>query len=160
MKKLFVLIILVSIICACSQQSGKNDSKIPTEKTGNFGESISESGISNPADVIMKLEQTDSTAAKISGIITSSCEHSGCWMDIALNEQNTIHITFKNDEFAIPLDATGKLAIAEGIVYKEVASIENLRKQAKDEGKTDAEIANIINDQINYSMIANGVIIK
>ena len=53
----------------------------------------------------------------VEGVIEKSCTAMGCWMEIApAAGQKTVHITFKDEKFFIPLTAKGMQARAEGVV--------------------------------------------
>ena len=96
----------------------------------------------------------------ISGKISASCKHTGCWMDLDMGNNETIHVTFENESFTIPLDAAGKNAIAEGIAIRELIPVETLRNYAREDGKSDEEVAAITAPAFTYEFIAKGVLIE
>src|SRR4051794_6237793 len=52
----------------------------------------------------------------VEGVIEKSCTAMGCWMELAPAEgKKSIRVTFKDEEFAIPLTAKGMQARAEGV---------------------------------------------
>jgi hypothetical protein len=103
------------------------------------------------------LEKENPVEAKLKGKIVQSCTHMGCWMDIDLGSDQTVHVTFTDDAFTIPLDAAGMTAIFKGTGSKEKVSVELLKAYAKDEGKSKEEIDAITEPGWEYSFIASGV---
>jgi hypothetical protein len=156
------LILLLAIAVSCGQTAQqpavKEAANLPS--TGNFGTEFS-SGTAIPAlQVAGIFSGSDTAAVTISGKITSSCKHTGCWMDLDMGNNETIHITFKNESFTIPLDAAGKNAIAEGIAIRELIPVETQKNYARDDGKSEAEIATITAPVYAYEFIADGVLIE
>jgi len=55
-------------------------------------------------------------AVVVEGVIEKSCTAMGCWMELApAAGKKSIRVTFKDEEFAIPLTAKGMQARAEGV---------------------------------------------
>ena len=55
-------------------------------------------------------------AVVVEGVIEKSCTNQGCWMELApAAGKKTIRVTFKDEEFFIPLTAKGMQARAEGV---------------------------------------------
>ena len=55
-------------------------------------------------------------AVVVEGVIEKSCTNMGCWMELApAAGRKSIRVTFKDEEFAIPLTAKGMQARAEGV---------------------------------------------
>lgn len=75
-----------------------------------------------------------------SGNIGAVCQGEGCWLGAKTKEGETT-ISF-GDKFVIPKDTKGKF-IASGSFYTEETSVEDLKAEAKEEGKSQAEIDKI-----------------
>jgi hypothetical protein len=84
---------------------------------------------------------------------------SGCWMDLAMDDDEIIHVTFKDDSFLLPKDAAGKTAIIEGVATYEEIPVDMLKHMAEDEGKTQEEIDAITEPKLEYTFVAKGVIL-
>lgn len=57
-------------------------------------------------------------AVVVEGVIASSCNRKGCWMQLAPSEEEAakgVRVSFKDYAFFIPLDAKGMKARAEGV---------------------------------------------
>lgn len=80
-------------------------------------------------------------------------------MELDLGNGSAIHVTFRDESFTIPLDAAGKKAVAEGMAYRQLIPVETLQDYAREDGKTDEEIAAITEPEWEYEFVADGVII-
>jgi hypothetical protein len=131
-----------------------------TSSTGLFGAEFSYTDAIPAGEVVDLFGETDTVEAILSGHIKASCKHSGCWMDLDLGEDNDIHVTFKEEEFTIPLDAAGKSAMVKGIAVREMIPVETLRNYAREDGKSEEEIAAITEPAWEYEFVATGVVIE
>jgi hypothetical protein len=91
----------------------------------------------------------------VEGVIEKSCTARGCWMELAPAEgTKSVHVTFQDDKFFIPLTAKGMAARAEG-----VTKIHTLTKAEADqqtaEGATLTRNENGTADEVSF--IATGV---
>ena len=155
-----IIIMIIAVSCNNPQQSATHNPEKPAAATGNFGTQVNhEEAVA--ADQIPGLFVTgDTVATKVFGHISASCKHSGCWMDLDLGNDNALHVTFKDESFTIPLDAAGKNAIAEGVAVRELIPVEKLKNFAREDGKSEEEIAAITEPVYAYEFIANGVLIE
>jgi hypothetical protein len=163
-KKYMGFIVLVFFVLASCQQTtrhqeeGGQDEAVPS--TGAFGEQISEDEALPAAEVTGLFGEADSAVTKLTGHILASCKHSGCWMDLDIGGQEVIHVTFKDEDFTIPLDAAGKNAVIQGIAYREMIPVETLQNYAREDGKSEEEISAITEPAWKYEFVATGVIIE
>lgn len=158
----YITMLLVVLLASCHQHT-RHSHEAPVKdipSSGNFGELITQEGALDQPDYAVIFEEAETAGFKIAGTIEASCIHSGCWMDIALADGETVHITFLDDAFTIPLDAAGKNAIAEGTVYRTLVPVETLQNYAREDGKSEEEIAAITEPGYAYRFIAHGVIIS
>jgi hypothetical protein len=94
-------------------------------------------------------------AVVVEGVIEKSCTNKGCWMELApASGKKSIRVTFKDEEFFIPLTAKGMQARAEG-----VTKIHTLSKSEADhlagEGATLARNEDGTADEVSF--VATGV---
>lgn len=162
MKHLSILIFFLAL--ASCQNVQHNPGTTASEKnlpsTGNFGKEVNYDQAIAADQVPGLFNNSDTVEARIFGHISASCKHTGCWMDLDLGNDDALHVTFKDESFTIPLDAAGKNAVAEGIAVRELIPVETLRNYAKDDGKSEAEIAAITTPRYAYEFIASGVLIE
>ena len=126
----------------------------------NYGAKITEKGAVKPDGFLKSMEGKTELSAKVEAKIVTVCKKKGCWMDLDLENGQTMKVRFKDYEFFVPKDADGKTAVVEGIAKIETVDVETLRHYAEDAGKSPEEIAAITEPERSYSFEAVGVIIK
>ena len=157
------LLLAIFGLAGCQQATqkpveSKEEKTLPS--TGNFGKEITLQGTVMPVSEIARLfTESDSLQVKVSGHISASCKHSGCWMEMDLGDGSSIHVTFRDENFTIPLNAAEKNAVAEGMAYRQLIPVETLRDYAREDGKSEEEIAAITEPVWEYEFVADGVII-
>lgn len=168
MRKTFYLLavaLLVVFSSCCNQnekkeQDGKHETAVvPTSSTGNFGEEITADEAISAQNLPQLLEGKETVEVKLTGDVAAVCQMSGCWVDIDMGNDEIIHVTFKDDSFLLPKDATGKTAVIEGIATYEEIPVEMLKHMAEDEGRTQEEIDAITEPKLEYTFVAKGVIL-
>ena len=132
----------------------------PTSSTGNFGATITAENATAASELPALLANKEQVNAKLTGDIQAVCKMSGCWMDVAMDNDEIIHITFKDDAFVLPKDADGKSTVFEGVGSFEEIPVSMLKHLAEDEGKSQEEIDAITEPKMEYVFVAHGVIIK
>ncbi len=130
-----------------------------TEGDGiHFGEKISEEGAITFSEFHKNMEDRNELETKIKGEVTGVCQKKGCWM--TMNEDGKeLFIKFKDYAYFVPKDISGREAIIEGIAYREVVSVDELRHMAEDAGKSEEEIAKITEPKEELRFMADGVIL-
>lgn len=165
MKKL-IPIVLFTLLIACQPKAVENtvtDQEAPVSieeaSFGVFGGDLTESEVVGLSDALADLGEGE-IAIKTTGSIEKVCQSKGCWMVINDGQAKEVRVTFKDYGFFVPKNAMGNTATVEGILKKEVTSVEDLRHFAKDEGKSVAEIEEITEPEESYSFIADAVVIE
>ncbi len=126
-----------------------------------YGDTISDEGALNPADMLAMMQGKDSIAVKMAAPINQTCRAKGCWMTLDMGDEQQMRVRFKDYGFFVPTEgAEGKLAIVEGYAFIDTISVDHLRHLAEDAGKTEEEIAMINTPEISINFEAHGVIIK
>jgi len=128
--------------------------------TGSFGEEIDKKGSISAKKLAKKMEGEESLNIKVKGVVVEVCQSKGCWMTIDMGGDETMRVKFKDYGFFVPKDAAGKKATFEGVVTKELVSVEDLKHIAEDGGKSEDEIAKITKPQEELTFMADGVIIE
>ncbi len=157
---LFFIILMAAACQTGSQPSAHQGAGKETAPTGNFGTDIASTNAVPAANFSTLFTDNDTVMATVSGNIKASCKHSGCWMDLDMGNGETVHVTFKDELFTIPLDAAGKNAITQGIAIRELIPVETLQNYAREDGKSEEEIAAITEPVYAYEFIAEGVLIE
>ena len=162
MFKNFLLLIFVSILFSCNNENNsvKNNSENNTNTSQYYGEKITSEN-AHPIDSL-KAMMGDKTelACKLIGKVDAVCQKKGCWMELKNNDETTMRVTFKDYEFFVPKECSGKTAIVDGVAKIEVTSIADLQEYAKDDGKNKEEIAAITEPLKELVFEAKGVILQ
>ena len=95
---------------------------------------------------------------KFSASVNEVCQAKGCWMllDIGTNEAM---VKFKNYGFFMPKNIADKEVIVNGKAFISEVSIDEQRHYAEDAGKSEDEIAKIIEVKKTLSLEADGVLL-
>jgi hypothetical protein len=149
-------IVLVSLLYMVSSSYAQKDNY------QSFGEKITAEPAITVQDLLAAMEGKDSVEAKISGQISNVCQMKGCWMNISnrATEEESVFVQFKDYAFFVPKDASGKEVIIEGLAYRKITPVDELRHYAEDAGQSKEEIAAITEPKEEIRFMAKGVLIR
>lgn len=166
MKYIFPILISAAMLASCGSSEADHNSdsaamKDSTAATGYeyFGDSITPDGAIPASELIAKVGSAQSMNLKVEGKIESCCQKKGCWTEVYVNDSETVHVTFKDYGFFVPMDAGGKTIIMEGVAKYDTTNVEMLRHLAEDAGKSKEEIEKITEPEYELVFEASGVII-
>jgi hypothetical protein len=128
-----------------------------------FGDKIAADKAITKDEMLKKykaLKPGDTVAIKFKSKIKDVCQKKGCWMAMELPGGKESFVKFKDYAFFVPLNAAAQEAIVSGKAFVSETSVAQLRHYAKDGGKSDAEIAQITEPQVEYKFMADGVLIS
>lgn len=157
MKKIYSLFAAVALLTACSAPEKK------VEEVNNFqffGDTISAEGVIKSSELYTSVAQTGKAEGKLEGVVASVCQKKGCWMQVALDNGDTVRVSFKDYGFFMPKDIAGKTVIIDGFAFNDTTTVDMLRHYAEDAGQSPEEIAKINTPEIKTSFEAHGVILK
>lgn len=149
MKKIFILSMLVGLGTTAFAQD-KN----------HFGKVIDEKGAVIATDLTKKLGDKESAQLKVSGVVESVCQVKGCWMNVKLDNGQTMRVKFKDYAFFVPKDIAGQSVVFEGLAKVKTSSVAELQHYAHDAGKSKEEIAKITEPKRELTFMADGVLLK
>lgn len=129
------------------------------DAVGNFGSEISAEGALDGTGVLAALGEADSAHIKVKGDIAAVCQAKGCWMTMPLAEEKEMMVKFKDYGFFVPINSTGKEAVVEGWVYRELVSVEELQHYASDNNASQEEIDAITEPEEKITFMADGVLV-
>jgi len=126
-----------------------------------FGDpNITPEGKISGQELLKALAVNDSLQVKVEAVINSVCQTKGCWMYVDLGEENEMLVRFKDYGFFVPMQASGKTAVIEGLAKVETLSVEWLKHLKEDANAPQEEIDAITEPKTIYSISeATGVII-
>lgn len=154
------LILLTTTLLSCNS-SKKSQA---TSEFDSFGQNFSVSkSVQKPDEALKTYEKLpigDSIQLQIEAPINEVCAKKGCFMVLDLGQGETARVTFKDYGFFVPKDAAGRETIINGWAHKKETSVAKLQHYAEDAGKSPEEIASITEPEIDYTFVADGVLIK
>ena len=171
-RNLFLILTSSLILFACSndtktevqpEESIESVEVVDASTYEAFGGEITTDGLLTRLEMKQKYNQMevgDSVAVTFRTNVGEVCQKKGCWMKIDLDDNAEAFVRFKDYEFFVPKDAQGSDAILKGMAYKEETSVEELKHYAQDAGKSEEEIAAITEPKIEYTFMAEGVLLK
>ncbi|WP_108866265.1 DUF4920 domain-containing protein [Aquimarina aquimarini] len=161
---LFLIAVLVLISCNSVQKKDTfSTSDISIEDYKSFGEKVVSDKIydtSTITDTYDGLKEGDSIDVSFTGTVNSVCKVKGCWMRVALNNDQETMVKFRDYGFFVPKDIENDTVIVQGKAFVSEMSVEDQKHFASDAGKTEKEIASITKPKRTYSFVAEGVLIK
>ena len=168
MKKLIVLLSIFTLLFACKSEN--KESKVPDtteikskldESYSSFGEKISDKNLLSKKEIIetyKNLKVGDTAIVKFAAKVNEVCQSKGCWMRLNIGDQEAM-VKFKNYGFFMPKNIADKEVIVHGKAFIAEISIEEQRHYAEDAGKSEEEIAVIIQVEKTLSFEADGVLL-
>ena len=148
---------IIHIVLAISIISCSNNIK---EKQIFGDQNITEEGKISGLELLNTLASNDSAQVKIEAKINSICQKKGCWMYVDLGDTTEMLVRFKDYEFFVPMDATDKTAMIEGMEKVDTLSVEWQKHLKEDANASQEEIDAISEPKIMFSIAeATGVII-
>lgn len=167
MKKIILAITLSALVISCKKEVSKEVENVEVADASayeSFGEKISPESTISAEEMMAKYEAMavgDSIQVTFKGEVNSVCQAKGCWMKLDLGKPETeSFVRFKDYGFFVPMDSKGAEAIIKGVAKKEETSVEELQHYAKDAGKSEEEIAKITEPKVEYTFLADGVLLK
>jgi|TARA_B110000438_G_C15762636_1_gene628051 hypothetical protein len=150
--KYIIHVVLAILIISCSNN---------IQEKQIFGDqNITEEGKISGLELLNTLALNDSAQVKVEAKINSICQKKGCWMYVDLGDTTEMLVRFKDYEFFVPMDATDKIAMIEGMAKVDTLSVEWQKHLKEDANASQEEIDAISEPKIMYSIAeATGVII-
>lgn len=158
----FATALLVACNSTAKQGGGKEVEKTalsPVLKGKTFGEAFQPDGAVAQSEMARKMEGRDSVMLKVAGTVQEVCQVKGCWMVVTSegSDEEPVMVRFKDYGFFVPKDIAGRKVIMDGLAFREVTSVEELRHYAEDAGKTKEEIEAITEPKEEMKFLASGV---
>ncbi len=158
MKKNILLLCVAIVLFSCQKKV-----EVAKESYASFGDSISKDGAISKETMFAKyagMKDGDTINVKFESKINDVCQKKGCWMNLALPNNEEVFVKFKDYAFFMPLNSKDQEVIVNGKAFVSIESVDELKHYAKDAGKSQAEIDSIIKPETTYSFLADGVLIK
>ncbi|RZP04325.1 MAG: DUF4920 domain-containing protein [Flavobacteriales bacterium] len=155
MKKRILLLSIFTLLFACKTEHKKELSYL------SFGREISNKEILSNDQVVetyKNLKVGDTINMKFSATVNEVCQVKGCWMLLDIGAEEAM-VKFKDYGFFMPKNIVNKEVIVNGKAFVSEISVDEQRHYAEDAGKSDDEIAKIIEVKKTLSLEADGVLL-
>ncbi|MFM7216551.1 MAG: DUF4920 domain-containing protein [Bacteroidota bacterium] len=129
-------------------------------QTGTFGTSITSDSALSLELALADFDSIPMRPCKVEGEITEVCQAEGCWFRVKDGSGRELLVRTSDHSFAVPRDIAGKRAIAAGVLKHDTTDVPTLKEFARQDGKSEAEIAAIQAPEIAVVLEAEGVIIR
>ncbi len=164
MIKTTSILFSVVLMVACNNLSTPPTAATPAPANAlvqSFGAKVTDADGVQIDQATAAMKDGDSLAMKIVGKVTEVCQAKGCWMNVvAENGQGLpVFVKFKDYAFFMPKDCSGKKVLMDGVLFKEITPVDELRHYAEDKGATKEEIAAIVLPKEELKFMANGVLL-
>ena len=155
MKKRILLLSIFTLLFACKTEHKKELSYL------SFGREISNKEILSNDQVVetyKNLRVGDTLNMKFSATVNEVCQAKGCWILLDIGTEEAM-VKFKDYGFFMPKNIVNKEVIVNGKAFVSEISVDEQRHYAEDAGKSDDEIAKIIEVKKTLSLEADGVLL-
>ena len=166
MNKIFLIALLALTIGACKDsgnqlENQQNKEAEVTQDYVSFGAEISADEVLDASAMMAlyaDLKEGDTLAAKFQAQVNSVCKMKGCWMRLAVGDQEAF-VKFKDYGFFVPKYLSEVEVIVSGKAYVSKTSVEDLKHFAQDAGKTQEEIDAITEPELSFDFMPDGVLV-
>ncbi len=165
MKNIFSLLLVVLLVVSCKNNEQNTDT-VEVESNeiayASFGDQIEADNAFDASEMAEKfktMQVGDSLTSKMTAKVDEVCQAKGCWMLLDIGDDEQVMVKFKDYGFFMPKNIAGKDVIINGKAYVTEVSVEEQRHYLEDAGKSEDEIAAIIEPKKTYSFEADGVLL-
>lgn len=149
MKNILIVFTCLALI-ACSNKEYVSYGELIEDKTSASYISVLESAMEDTLENVV-----------LEGEIIQTCAKKGCWMDVKIDNRDTIMVRFKDYGFFVPIEGVeGNRVVFRGNAMMDTLSVDMLRHYAEDAGKSESEIMAITDPVFELKFIADGVLIE
>jgi len=141
----------VTALAACEEKQAS---------TGKFGDQNITADGAVPVAEFMATAEGPEKKGKVIGKIVKVCQSKGCWFNLETKEGEHVRIITKDHSFSIPKDASGKTAIAQGVLRSTTTTVERQKHLAEDAGENPEANGQQFETKVEYEFEADGVIIQ
>ncbi|MFA6457670.1 MAG: DUF4920 domain-containing protein [Bacteroidota bacterium] len=153
MKKIFLLILLTSLITVVALSGGKKK----------YGKELTVKETTKISAIIAEPEKFDGKRVKVEGPIVDVCKTRGCWIKIGSDKEfEAIRFKVEDGVIVFPLEIKGKSTVAEGIVSVKKYSVEEQIKSGQEHAKkegTEFDPASIKEPKIVLQINGEGALV-
>lgn len=151
-KSLFFILTFLLFISLHAQRNTASNAQM-------FGAGITKSEVHDLDELWPMMEEQDTVDIAITGKVVDVCQKKGCWMHVYQPDMDDkqLMVQFKDYAFFMPLDIADRQVVIEGIAYRNITPVDELRHYAEDAGKSKEEIEAITEPKEEIKFMASGV---
>jgi hypothetical protein len=150
------LLFLAALVAACGTRS--------VAPTASYGTDFPTPPRILPANKLLAMyseaELLDTVTTTLSGTVNEVCQAKGCWMTLAVADDQEMMVKFRDYAFFVPKDLGSEEVVLHGKAYYQVTPVDELRHYAEDAGKSPEEIAAITEPKQELRFLADGVQVR
>ncbi len=154
MKKLLSITVWVIAIILLSIPA------MAQKKAQQYGEKVDVKKAITVSQLLKVLAGKGEAAVVVKGIITEVCQAEGCWLKLKNDKGEPLFVKIKDHAFLLPKDIAGKKATVSGVAVVTEVSVDELKHYAEDAGKTEDEIASILQPSKEIRINATGIVVE
>jgi hypothetical protein len=124
-----------------------------------YGDSIKDENVIDLSSISTAIGENDELDIKVKGKVDSVRSDKICWLMMKLNNGEYMKVSFSDSVVVVPQQIKGREVIIDGQAYKDTSSVEDLLTEAKQAGKTEAEIAKIKTPKVKLLYKATGLVV-
>lgn len=163
--KYLIPVFALFLLAACGEQQPNNATETSkqegeTIQTGWFGQEFEYDQTVTPTQVASLLQDGETNEFVVEGTIEECCQKKGCWMKVAMDNGESMRVSFKDYEFFVPMDAAGKTMVMKGVAMYDTIDVDFLKHLAEDANATQEEIDAITEPELALTFEATGVLIE
>ena len=165
MRYLYIILMVVMTFVSCKKDTKEEnavvDNTTEQKTTKEFIGTQFEVKRVKPLETIkeeyLALKANDTNYVAFKAKVNKVCQAKGCWMRLALDNDQEIMVKFKDYGFFVPKDIKDKKVVVHGEAFISETSVEEQQHYAKDGGKSEEEIAAITMPKKTLGFTASGV---
>lgn len=163
-NRILITLIALSFFACKDKEASKEQVEAVTTEVGytSVGREIIANDALIASNMVSQYESMqvgDTIQSKMIAKVDEVCQAKGCWMKLDLEDGKQVMVKFKDYGFFMPKNIVNKEVIVNGKAFVSEISVDEQRHYAEDAGKSDDEIAKIIEVKKTLSLEADGVLL-
>lgn len=158
---IFLVIFLLATACKETGTPPGDSGKEPVqEEVLAVGAPVSDGEALNPSEMALaytSMQGGDTLMTRFEGEVLAVCQNKGCWMRVALPDEESVMVRFKDYGFFVPKDIAGRKVLIEGKAFVSEVPEAERRHLAEDAGQPDSLVAEISGPAMEVGFEASGV---
>ncbi|MEX0966121.1 MAG: DUF4920 domain-containing protein [Bacteroidia bacterium] len=171
MKNLLILPLAIMLLGSCSEQPTENKANrsesFSAVQTGYadqdgeyYGEKFDISKAQSVDQMVKRVLKKGSYQTTVKGTVKEVCQKKGCWMKLVQQKDEDVMVTFKDYGFFVPKDISGETIYMHGTASLDTVDVATLQHYAEDAGKSQEEIDQITEPDVQMAFKADGVYLE